>query len=125
MEKNPRFDPYHKCIDFWHAVEHLSVAAEALFTKDGDDAKNWYEKYRRILLESDDGAAVHGGRFTGGTVESCGDHRIAMSFAVAGTIANGPVAVRDVAAVETSFPGFAACLDGIGANIVGMEELPA
>jgi hypothetical protein len=57
VDKNPRFDHYHKCIDFWHAVEHLSVAAEALFTKDGDDAKDWYEKYRRILQESDDGAA--------------------------------------------------------------------
>jgi hypothetical protein len=57
VDKNPRFDNHHKCIDFWHAVEHLSVAAETLFTKDGDDAKNWYEKYRRMLKESDDGAA--------------------------------------------------------------------
>jgi hypothetical protein len=57
VDKNPRFEHYHRCIDFWHAVEHLSVAAEALFTKDGDDATNWYEKYRRILKESDDGAA--------------------------------------------------------------------
>ena len=57
VDKNPRFEDYDKCIDFWHAVEHLSAAAEALFTKNGDDAKNWYEKHRRILKESDDGAA--------------------------------------------------------------------
>jgi hypothetical protein len=57
VDKNPCFESHHKGIDFWHAVEHLSVAAEVLFTKDGDDAKHWYEKYRRILKESDNGAA--------------------------------------------------------------------
>jgi 3-phosphoshikimate 1-carboxyvinyltransferase len=67
--------------------------------------------------EFDDGAVVHGGRFSGGEVQSFGDHRIAMSLAVAGTVAEGPVTVHDVAAVETSFPGFEACLAGIGADI--------
>jgi hypothetical protein len=55
FDKNVRYDRYHRCIDFWHAVEHLSVAAEALFGS-GDAAKRWYEKYYHILLESDDGA---------------------------------------------------------------------
>ena len=55
FDKNPRYDHYHRCIDFWHAVEHLSVAAEALFGS-GDAAKQWYERYYRLLLESDDGA---------------------------------------------------------------------
>jgi 3-phosphoshikimate 1-carboxyvinyltransferase len=68
--------------------------------------------------ESDDGALIHGGRFAGGEVESFGDHRIAMSFAVAATVADGPVVVRDVTSVETSFPGFEACLGSIGADIV-------
>jgi 5-enolpyruvylshikimate-3-phosphate synthase len=45
-----------------------------------------------------------------------------MSFAVAGTAADGPVSVRDVAAVETSFPGFEACLSGIGADIARLRE---
>ena len=45
--------------------------------------------------ESDDGAVVYGGPFGGGTVQSFGDHRIAMSLAVAGTIADAPVTVRD------------------------------
>jgi 3-phosphoshikimate 1-carboxyvinyltransferase len=75
--------------------------------------------------ESDDGAVVHGGQFTAGQVESFGDHRIAMSFAMAGTIANGPVTVKDVAAVETSFPGFDACLSGIGAKIETLRDEPA
>ena len=75
--------------------------------------------------EFDDGARVRGGRFSAGVVESFGDHRIAMSFAVAGTVADGPVTVRDVAAVETSFPGFEACLAGLGANIRRQAEVPA
>ncbi len=67
--------------------------------------------------ESPDGAVVHGGRFTGGTVESFGDHRVAMSLALAGTIASDPVVVNDVDAVDTSFPGFADCMVAIGADI--------
>jgi 3-phosphoshikimate 1-carboxyvinyltransferase len=67
--------------------------------------------------ESPDGAVVHGGRFTGGTVESFGDHRVAMSLALAGTIASEPVVVKDVDAVDTSFPGFADCMVAIGADI--------
>jgi hypothetical protein len=55
FDKNPRYDGYHRCIDFWHAVEHLSVAAEALFGA-GEAAKRWYNKYYRLLLESGDGA---------------------------------------------------------------------
>ena len=75
--------------------------------------------------EFDDGARVRGGQFSAGVVESFDDHRIAMSFAVAGTVADGPVTVRDVASVETSFPGFEACLGGVGANIRCLAEVPA
>ena len=74
--------------------------------------------------ESEDGALVQGGRFTAGEVQSFGDHRIAMSLAVAGTVADGPVTVRDVAAVETSFPGFEACLTDIGARVVCLQDEP-
>jgi 3-phosphoshikimate 1-carboxyvinyltransferase len=67
--------------------------------------------------ESDDGAVVYGGKFTGGDVESFGDHRIAMSLAVAAGSSSGPVVVRDTAAVETSFPGFAALMASLGLDI--------
>lgn len=67
--------------------------------------------------ETDDGAVVHGGRFNGGTVQSHGDHRVAMSLAVAGTIAADEVIVEDVNAVDTSFPGFCECMTAIGAQI--------
>jgi 3-phosphoshikimate 1-carboxyvinyltransferase len=67
--------------------------------------------------ETPDGAVVHGGAFGGGTVDSRGDHRIAMSFAVAGSVARAPVTIRDVAAVDTSFPGFAPLMRSIGLSI--------
>ena len=40
-----------------------------------------------------------------------------MSLALAGTIADSDVVVEDVAAVDTSFPGFAASMAAIGVNI--------
>ncbi len=67
--------------------------------------------------EFDNGAVVHGGRIAGGSVHSHGDHRVAMSFAVAGTIAADDVIVEDVAAVDTSFPGFQDCMASMGADI--------
>ena len=55
----------------------------------------------------DDGLWIRGGAgFGGGSIESHGDHRIAMAFAVAGLAARAPIEIRDVANVATSFPGF-------------------
>ena len=67
--------------------------------------------------ETDDGATVHGGQFHGGEVDSHGDHRVAMSLAVAATVADSAVTVNDVAAVNTSFPGFTDCLGKLGVDI--------
>lgn len=57
--------------------------------------------------EAPDGATVHGGQLHGGTVDSHGDHRVAMALAVAAQRAHGEVRIDDVANVATSFPGFA------------------
>ena len=56
IDHNERFDGYEKIIDYWHAVEHLSLAAEALFGKGTDEAQAWYDAYADKLLEQDDGA---------------------------------------------------------------------
>jgi 3-phosphoshikimate 1-carboxyvinyltransferase len=56
--------------------------------------------------EAPDGAAIHGGRIGAGEVDSRGDHRCAMSFAIAGLLARGPVRIGDCANVATSFPDF-------------------
>lgn len=57
--------------------------------------------------ETPDGAVIHGGATLGGaSVDAHDDHRIAMSFVVAGQIASAPVTLRGCATVATSFPGF-------------------
>lgn len=73
--------------------------------------------------ESEDGAVVHGGRIRGGVCESCDDHRIAMALGVVASIADEPVTVRDVAAVDTSFPGFVDCMASLGIDI-GVIDAP-
>jgi 3-phosphoshikimate 1-carboxyvinyltransferase len=50
--------------------------------------------------------AGEGAVFEGGEIDSRGDHRIAMSFAIASLRAAAPIRIRDVANVATSFPGF-------------------
>jgi hypothetical protein len=55
-EHNERFKDYEKLIDYWHTLEHVSLAAEALFGKGSKEATAWYTKYRKKLLEEDLGA---------------------------------------------------------------------
>ena len=59
-----------------------------------------------------------GGRaLGGGTIDSHGDHRIAMAFAMAALRADAPIFVQDCENVDTSFPGFAALAAGAGLRI--------
>jgi 3-phosphoshikimate 1-carboxyvinyltransferase len=53
-----------------------------------------------------DGLAIQGGAMHGGRIDSHGDHRIAMAFAVASLVARDAIEIDDVANVATSFPGF-------------------
>jgi 3-phosphoshikimate 1-carboxyvinyltransferase len=56
--------------------------------------------------ETSDGLVIEGGRIRGGTIETDGDHRIAMSFAIAGLASEAPITVMDTGPVATSFPDF-------------------
>ena len=67
--------------------------------------------------EYPDGARIRGGRFRSGTVDSAGDHRVAMSFAVGAAQGEGPVTILDTANVATSYPGFAAQARAIGLDV--------
>lgn len=53
-----------------------------------------------------DGMVIRGGVLSGGTVESHGDHRIAMAFAMAALRSSQRITINDCANVNTSFPGF-------------------
>lgn len=66
----------------------------------------------------EDGLSIRGGAgFEGGTIDSRGDHRIAMSFAIASLRGRGPIEILDVANVATSFPGFVALATSAGLHI--------
>jgi 3-phosphoshikimate 1-carboxyvinyltransferase len=64
-----------------------------------------------------DGIIIYGGQLGSGTVISHGDHRIAMSFAMAALRSAGAVTILDCANVATSFPGFVALAAGAGLAI--------
>ncbi|MCC6170771.1 MAG: 3-phosphoshikimate 1-carboxyvinyltransferase [Gammaproteobacteria bacterium] len=66
------------------------------------------------------GRPCPGPAFGGGRIDSHGDHRIAMSFAVAALRASDPIGIDDTANVATSFPGFAALARSVG---LGLREL--
>ena len=88
--------------------------------KESDRIAAMADGMRRLGIkvdESPDGAIVYGGGFTGGDVNCFHDHRVAMSLAMAGTIAEDEVCIRGVENVDTSFPGFRECVSGIGADV--------
>jgi 3-phosphoshikimate 1-carboxyvinyltransferase len=69
-----------------------------------------------VVEEHPDGLFVPGRQaLRGGVVDSFGDHRIAMAFAVAGLFAEGPVTIKNPACVAISFPGFFELLDQVRA----------
>jgi 3-phosphoshikimate 1-carboxyvinyltransferase len=105
-------------------VTVVSGAAE-LRVKESDRIATMAAGLRALGIavdETPDGATIHGGALRGGAVDSHGDHRIAMAFAVAGQCAEGALRIGDVANVATSFPGFDALARGAG---FGLESLPA
>ena len=91
-----------------HGTTTIRGAAE-LRVKESDRIATMATGLRALGIdvhELPDGVVIHGGRLRGGTVDSHGDHRIAMAFAVAAQLADGEVRIADVANVATSFPGF-------------------
>ncbi len=73
----------------------------------------------RVEIDGDD-LVVYGSSAApsgGGLVETHMDHRMAMSALVLGLATAAPVGVDDAAFIDTSFPGFAALMRGLGADI--------
>lgn len=70
-----------------------------------------------VAKPTHDGIVIQGGRIGGGQVNSHGDHRIAMSFAMAALRADGEIRIDDCANVDTSFPGFAELAASVGLDV--------
>jgi 3-phosphoshikimate 1-carboxyvinyltransferase len=67
---------------------------------------------------TEDGFVIKGPvKLKGAKVHAGGDHRLAMSLAVAGFIAEGSTLIEGAHAVDDSFPGFAETFRGLGATI--------
>lgn len=65
-----------------------------------------------------DGMWIRGSSgFDGGVIDSHGDHRIAMAFAMASVRARAPIEIRDTASVATSFPDFLTSARAVGLQI--------
>lgn len=69
-----------------------------------------------------DGIEITGGSIDGGEVDSLGDHRIAMAFAVAGLRAGQPVRIKNCNNVATSFPGFTRLANSLGMRVCETVE---
>lgn len=95
--------------------------AEELRHKESDRISAMVAGLRNIgvdVEERRDGMVVTGGAITGGTVESFHDHRIAMSFAVAGGVSSGDIIIDGAENVATSFPNFVELANQVGLSIV-------
>jgi len=101
--------------------ETLVRGAEELRVKETDRLAAMADGLTVLGVENKlhpDGLWIRGGNgFGGGTVDSRGDHRIAMSFAVASLRAKGEIEIQDVANVATSFPGFVELSRSVGLHI--------
>ena len=89
--------------------ETVLTGAHELRVKESDRIATMARGLTRLGIdarETPDGIVIQGGRLKGGDIDSHGDHRIAMAFAIAALRAAGPVTVRDCKNVATSFPDF-------------------
>ncbi len=90
--------------------DRIQVMADGLVTL-GIDAKS-----------TSDGIHITGGYLKEGEVDSHGDHRIAMAFAMAALRADGQIRINDCRNVDTSFPGFVTMAKEAGLGIATVED---
>jgi 5-enolpyruvylshikimate-3-phosphate synthase len=108
--------------------ETVVTGAEELRVKESDRIAVMAEGLKAMGVTCEvlpDGIRIQGNPqqavFAGGTVDSHGDHRIAMSFSVASLRAAAPIKILDVANVATSFPDFPGTAAAAGLNVVVRE----
>jgi 3-phosphoshikimate 1-carboxyvinyltransferase len=104
--------------------ETVVTGAEELRVKESDRIAAMSAGLKSLGVEHSvlpDGMRIEGRgegpAFSGGEIDSFGDHRIAMSFAVASLRAAASIAILDVANVATSFPGFVGLARSVGLDV--------
>ncbi len=105
--------------------ETVLTGAEELRVKESDRIQVMADGLNTLGIDAKatpDGIVIQGGTIQGGRVDSHGDHRIAMSFAMAALRATGDIHIDDCANVNTSFPGFTGLAGGAGLRISSSED---
>ncbi len=100
--------------------ETVLTGARELRVKESDRIQVMADGLLQLGIDvrpTEDGIVIQGGELQGGTVDSHGDHRVAMAFAMAALRAAAPVVINDCANVKTSFPGFVEYAWRLGMNI--------
>ena len=98
----------------------MLTGAEELRVKESDRIQAMADGLQILGVDAQatpDGMVINGGEIEGGKVESCDDHRIAMSFAIAGLRASGPIRINNCNNVATSFPGFVELAHKVGIQV--------
>ncbi|MBQ0724767.1 MAG: 3-phosphoshikimate 1-carboxyvinyltransferase [Cycloclasticus sp.] len=98
----------------------IVTGAEELRVKESDRIQTMADGLQAVgvdALATADGMIIQGGRVLGGTIESFDDHRIAMSFAVAGLQSIGVIQINNCKNVSTSFPNFVELASSCGFNL--------
>ena len=97
--------------------EMLIKGARELRVKESDRIHATVANLKRmgaVVEELPDGMVIRGEQqLKGAEIDSFGDHRIAMAFAVAGLVANGETIIRNAECVNISFPDFFQQLEAI------------
>ncbi len=94
--------------------------AEELRVKESDRISSMIKMMQAFGIsvdEYDDGMNIYGGTITGSTINSFGDHRIAMTALLASLVSDGDVLVQDCKNIDTSFPSFIKVANNIGMDI--------
>jgi len=100
--------------------ETLITGAEELRHKESDRIAAMVKGLQAVgvtVEEYKDGMKVTGGAISGGEVNSFHDHRIAMSFAIAGAVSQQSITILECDNVATSFPNFVELAQRIGLTI--------
>jgi 3-phosphoshikimate 1-carboxyvinyltransferase len=117
-----------ECPDLFPALATLAAAAEGVSTlvgtrrlehKESNRAEAIAKEFGRLGIEVDLSAdnvmKIRGGKITGGVeVDSHGDHRMAMTLAVAGLISDKGVTIRGAECVAKSYPNFFEDINSLG-----------
>lgn len=102
------------------------TGAEELRVKESDRIQAMIDGMNILGIDCEgtkDGMIINGGEFTSGTVDSLGDHRIAMSFAMAALKAKGAITIKDCANVNTSFPDFIGLAQSCGLQVISKVDV--